>query len=313
MDKELELEMINSAIFAEKLVDGRKFFGKYCALYPFTTENNRGLLQVYNTNNKDILIPCASSDHIFNFLLQDPKSITAFDINSITKHLFHLKKACLLALDRDEYLDYFYIARNNKKALSFELYKKAREYLSEKERIFWDSLYKGFTDKKLRNSYLFYYPSYNKNSISAINPYLDDNNYDTLKNKLNTFDIDFVNDDVFNISINTNKKYDFIYLSNIAFYRFTLKSLIKIVNNFSDNLNENGNLGLVYLYNYNDPFFTESKRELYNPKKRAELFFDDCFEYLEFKDVLTESVPKRRVISRGDYDAVLNYRKLTND
>ena len=37
MDKELELEMINSAIFAEKLVDGRKFFGKYCALYPFTT------------------------------------------------------------------------------------------------------------------------------------------------------------------------------------------------------------------------------------------------------------------------------------
>ena len=92
MDKELELEMIYSAIFAEKIVNGKLYFGKYCALYPFTTENIRGLLQVYNTNNKDILIPCASSDHIFNFLLQDPKSITAFDINSLTKHLFYLKK-----------------------------------------------------------------------------------------------------------------------------------------------------------------------------------------------------------------------------
>lgn len=309
MDKELELEMINSAIFAEKLLNGKLFFGKYCALYPFTTENIKGLLQVYNTYNKDILIPCASSDHIFNFLLQNPKSITAFDINSLTKHLFHLKKACLLALDRDEYLDYFYIARNNKKALSFELYKKAREYLPKKEIIFWDSLYRGFTDKQLRSSYLFYYPSYNKKTIKAINPYLDDSNFEPLKNKLNQIDIDFVNDDVFNISIDTDKKYDFIYLSNIAFYRFSLNSLNKLVSNFADNLYENGNLGLVYLYNYDDPFFDDSKRELYNPKKRAEYFSNDCFEYLEFRDVLNESLPNRKVLSRGDHDAVLNYKK----
>ena len=305
MNKQLETEMIYSSIFSDKLIDGTKFFGKYCSFYPFTTENIRGLLSVYNVENKDILLPCSSSDHIFNFLLQNPKNI----INSLTIHLFYLKKACILSLNNEEYINFFYTKKRNKNSLSIDKYIKARKYLPQKEKLFWDSLYKVFSDKELRNSYLFYKPEYLKNEIKAINPYLDKDNYNQIKKDINKYNIDFINDDIINIPKKLEKKYDFIYLSHMAFYRFNPETLYYTFDNFLDKLNQNGDIGLIYLYNYKDPYFDNTQNDLYNSTKREKIFSKNKFSYLEFKDVINQSSTKKRILKIGDKDAVLNYHK----
>ena len=97
---------------AEYLIDNPAFYRKkddiFDMLYPFTTENINGMFSHFNFKNKDCLSVLGSSNQVFDMYLRGAKSVTAFDINPLTKYLFYLKRAALDAnLTKEEYLDYF--------------------------------------------------------------------------------------------------------------------------------------------------------------------------------------------------------------
>lgn len=287
----------------------------YRPLHLFTNENITGIIDNINLENASILLPCASSDQLFNFLLHNPKKITTYDINKLTTYLFELKKAAILDLNRCEFLDFFYPRENilTNSFLNFETYQKIRKNLSREGKIFWDSILQAYNPKYLKKSSLFLNTIYSKKTIQDINPYLDNINYDKLKEILKDFSLDFINCNIKDLHSLLNEKYDFIYLSNIADYldtRKVLKELASIVENLKVFLNINGMIGVVYLYNYLDEFFYDTAYPLYNDKLRNDFFSGSEYSYIEFPNALFQHQKKKKeLIRKRDYDSILTYHQ----
>ena len=75
-------------------------------IYPFTTENIAGYMDMDLTNKKIITVT-GSSDQIINAILQGCNDITTFDINPLTKEFMDLKLKKIKELTLKEYLEYF--------------------------------------------------------------------------------------------------------------------------------------------------------------------------------------------------------------
>ena len=86
----------------------------YHPIYLFTNENVTGIMNNIDLSNKRILLPQASGDQVFDFLLESNTNITTFDINILSYYFFELKKAAIISLTRDEFIDFFYIAKIEK-------------------------------------------------------------------------------------------------------------------------------------------------------------------------------------------------------
>ena len=79
---------------------------RFNKVYPFTTENIAGYLDMDLTGKKIITVT-GSGDHIINAILKGCNDITTFDINPLTKEFMELKLEKIKELSLDEYLDYF--------------------------------------------------------------------------------------------------------------------------------------------------------------------------------------------------------------
>lgn len=295
---------------------------KYAPVHLFTTENIKGITDNIDFKNKDLLLPCSSGDHIFNALLFNPNSIQVYDINSFTKHIFELKKAAILTLTKEEYLDFFYISylKLSPKALNKNQYLKIREKLPKDSLIYWDYIYNNNKENEIRKSKLFLKNKSSKKEIIAINPYLQSNNYEIIKEKLKSFNIDFINGDINNLALNkevfNNKKFDYIYLSNIADYFYcknVLEKLKTLTLNLKKMLKENGQIGILYLYSYMDDYFYESKDPLYNRFKREEYFDSNEYSYVNFPSTTIQKPEKvmKKVLEQNQ-DGILTYQEKNN-
>ena len=81
---------------------------RYSQIYILTNENQEVLANPNFTNNKNILTVLGSGDQVLNLLLGNAKTITTFDKNILAKYYFDLKRALILTLDYQDYLNFFF-------------------------------------------------------------------------------------------------------------------------------------------------------------------------------------------------------------
>lgn len=253
-------------------------------LYHFTTEMIDGYYKEINFENKTVLTVMASGDHVLNAILLGAKKVDTFDINKLSIYYYKLKEAAIKSLSLEEFKNFFYSKypnniKCNDQIMNWKLYLKISPFLETKYKAFWDMLYLEFNGKEIGNSDLFW-PSENCQSrLSIYNAYLTEEKYYKLKNILleNKIKVTFTNADI--IDLKLNKKYDYIFLSNISQYlnyMYTenyLDNFNDLIIKLSSSLKDNGILFHSYLYacnNYITNKFINFMPNIYNHKEMKE-------------------------------------------
>ena len=304
---------MNSIDNAKRIINSQPTTNNnYSNLYLFTNENINAMEKIIDLSNKNILTVCSSSDQYFNFLLNNNTNISTFDKNILTEYLYYYKKAGIINLEFDEYIEFFMPKRIIKnKLLSKEIYnQKIKQDLPDKIQIFWNELYKNYKGIELFKSNLFQTNKYYYKLTLNNNKYLQENNYYKLKEKLkNEDEIIFYTIDIFKNKIPTKNKYDFIYLSNILEYleapntKEYLKKVKIIIKELSKNLNEEGIIALQYLFTYLDDYTTRRKNDLRDIINYNTFIKKEC-TLITFEGGLTNY--KNRI---KDLDGLLLYKK----
>lgn len=295
-----------------EFIDSEARRGGYHQLYPFTTENIAGYLDLFNLKNKSLLTVGSSGDQIINAALNNCTDITLLDINPYALYYFYLKRASIMTLSRDAFLkflgynhnyktpnykvfdnDVFKIVKNNLKSIDYDSY------------YFWEEIFKDFPNIRIHD-YMISSDEYNKEIKVACNRYLQSENlYRECTNKLEKVDINFINSNIFSFS--SNKKYDNIWLSNIA-TSLDFEQIKKMTDIMSEYLNENGKLMISYLYN-------TSIKDPVSPGWKKIYHLDKVKEVLNEYELALESFLGLAGIKYNDdslKDSVLTYTKKSN-
>ena len=224
-------------------------------IYPFTTENITVYIDFFDLKDKSLLTVGSSGDQVINAALKGVKEVTLLDINPYTKYYFYLKQAGILELNLAQFNDFFRYNdypkfKYNKKVKVFnnDSYKKLKstlQLLDNDAYLFWDELFDMYSPRCIR----FFLFSKDENPYSVLSKsslYLrDENNYNETKTKIKNLRPEFINEDI--LDVNLAKNYDNIWLSNIACYLHR-NELKKVTDNFAQNLNDDGQLLISYLY-----------------------------------------------------------------
>lgn len=242
-------------------------------IYKWTNEKMK-LYPKENLENKKILTITSSADHALDTILSGAKQIDSIDINIFCKYYSALKIAMIKKYNYDEFFEKINIFTNEMSTTSkYEILNEVSIYLTGEELHFW-------------NTYLsmmnFFSPSFFNNypNSPVNNKYINKEEYKTLKEKIKDVKITYYDGDIINIDeILKNKKYDYMYLSNILENviccfenenknKYNTKELIgKLFNH----LNEKG-----CIYNY----FLGLKEMKINDL--IEIYFKDLKEQIEF-------------------------------
>lgn len=226
-------------------------FGNMSYLYTFTNENIKGSLQHFDFNSKDVLTVTGSGDHVLNMLLYVDQ-IDTFDINLFAYYLLILKKYALIALEKDEFLDFFL---NKQTSFDQKKFAKIRSYWQDEQDAlsFFEYLFHKYESNGLKATNLFTNNQYDKKEeYIASNSYLDDENYTLLKQTILDKTIIFHRANIKTLSI--PKQFDYIHISNITDYLCNMFAGNVLVNykkfmyqNLYPMLKENGCL-ICYMY-----------------------------------------------------------------
>lgn len=228
----------------------------FSLLYPFTTENINGYINLFNLENRSLLTVGSSLDQAFNAILYNPSNITVLDINPYIKYYYYLKLASIIRLPFDEYCDFLRykdFPKNftyNCSALNIKTFNKIKDVLrilDYESYLFWDELIQQYSGMVVRRM-LFIEDENTSDVINKCNPYMNSKSkYNELKKKVLNTKVSFINDDVFDASL--NQHYDNIWFSNIGTYLDTREELYQLLEKYKNYLNKNGILLLSYLYN----------------------------------------------------------------
>ena len=240
--------------------DWQNFF----KIYPFTTENITGYINLFDLKDKSLLTVGSSCDQILNAILMGCKDITLLDINPFVKYYYYLKMCAILELDLNNYLaffrykDYPTVFGDNKGVFDINIFNKIKNtlrLLNYEAYLFWDELFQVYSPLAVRNN-LFFMDEGQNSRIIGSNHYLQNSEYyNQLRNKITKVKTLFINDDILNFK--NDNQYDNIWLSNIATY-FIAENMIDImVNKYYQLLDDNGLLLCSYLYE------TKNKNDIY--------------------------------------------------
>lgn len=263
-------------------------------IYPFTTENISAYFKAFQLRNKTLLTIGSSVDEAINANLFDAKEVTIMDNCLYTKEYFYLKKAAIEVLNYQEFLDYFCRIDNEGHTFSKEKFQKLSNYLAKLDKesfLFWNELYKLFPDTFIRDK-LFKNDEENRKNIIKINPYLNsENDYLKERVKIKSFTPIIIPK---NIKEDIIKKFDNIFLSNIAIHMHT-KDMVETYNKkIENNLNNNGKILIRYMYHC-----------LGSEKLDIEKFFYSYFDDLVF-DFKEDLIPG---VDEETCDGILTYQK----
>lgn len=249
--------MEDDIVIAQKILEGTYFnfntktYHDKSFMYMSTNEDCT-FYQKYLKNHDKVLSVVSSGDQILNTILNDSYNIDAYDISRFPKYLLELKINAISKLDEDDYLDFFYKIDKSSEHYD-DIYFGMNSSLPKEYKEFWDSLINFYDWNDITKSKLFSTQTVNIHSIINYNPYLQGNNYNLLKSKLEKANINFIIDDIGNYINNSKKKYDFVNLSSIIYYYDNYSELLKNIK-----LTNNG-FALTYLY-----YMSSKIKDFYN-------------------------------------------------
>jgi len=284
---------------------------RFSWIYPFTTENINGYIDMFDLKDKSLLTVGSSGDQVINAILKDCKDITILDINPFTKHYFNLKKAALLTLNYEEfcrffcYIDYPKVFKYNYDTFNIESYNKLKELLKqldEESFVFWDTLFKHCNHEDIRKR-LFEYDEERLSVVKKMNLYLKcEETFNKSKIKIKNINPRFIEGNIFKIKL--EKTYDNIFLSNIATY-YSLEDDKKLIEKLDNNLNMNGKMLLCYLYRTKiDTEYRDEWDPIYDLDKTFEVLGDYITYFESFQG--TQGL---KFEDKNMKDSVLIYQK----
>jgi len=280
---------------------------RFKSIYPFTNENLISCFDNFNLKDKECLTVLGSSDQVFDMYLKGAKRVDAFDVNPLTKYYFYLKKAALLSdLSKEEYLKFFcynkYEERGNPNFNAFneKTFNRISKNLNGNSYYFWSYLFENYSPLEIRRPFaLFSFDELSCDILKRSVSYLSDNNYKKLKDMVHSLTINFKECDIRKLESKMEKKYDFIYLSNIIqyaeflyegfpahskktklyYYRLLIEELIPYLNN-------EGQIVGGYIYDARTScrgeaiFNTEIFDEVFNKEKYIRYYFQSIIDIL---------------------------------
>ena len=275
----------------EKVIEAKKTMSRkgnhlrvnFNRIYPFTTENISGYLPYFKLQNKSLLTVGSSSDQIINAMINGCHDITVVDTCPFTKEYYEMKKAAMLSLTQEEYMDlltfereYRTFRRPKEKMINKELLKKIKEALSCEESFeFWRRLSKEYPIEWIR-SRLFSTDEYTKDIIEQLNPYLQGDNYRLAQKKVGEITPTFIQGNIFDEPF--QRKFDNIWLSNVFDYSKN-KIRQREMKEFIENLSEDGIILLYYLYSTSISGESVIYNQLYDPNRNIKSFPEGCKYY----------------------------------
>lgn len=227
----------------------------FSKIYPFTTENISGYIDSFNLEDRSLLTVGSSGDQIINAILKGCKDVTLLDLNPFTKYYYYLKAACLLCLDKETFMEFLHYKehitafKDNKDAFNHTTFNKIKQTLDELDHesyLFWNELFEQFKPLEIRTN-MFEQDEYRTCAVIGCNRYLQNAKlYKEAQEKIMTVKPHFVYGDIFNTKF--ERKFDNIWLSNIATYLGTLIAVREIFDVSNKVLNDEGKLLISYLY-----------------------------------------------------------------
>lgn len=203
------------------LVIKKQIIPNYSYIYSSTNENLKKIFSEIDVSSKDALCVAASGDQAFYFLNNGVGNIDLFDINKLTLHYFYLRMWFI------KYLDVFYphVYNYDKKQMKKLLDLVVPETLEESYYYSYQyNFVKKFSEKK--GDLIF-------RKVWECDDYNNIEDLSNLREKFNEFKFDFYNVD-FSSEVDTSKKYDIIYVSNIVDWLRNKKIDITL---YAENLN----------------------------------------------------------------------------
>ena len=198
-------------------VDG----GEYSMYYRFTNEPFANFINKINVSaNTEVLTVLASGDQAFNFIQAGANHIDTFDINRLTEYFaLGFKKTAIQILKYEQFLklfNYNNLKPENKSDL--ELEKIIIESCSEEYKWFWQEFTRILKDKSLNPSVFEISDGFHSNIVKNhhFNSYMNnEENYKILQKRLLETTITFQPLELSDVSKKINKKYDYVFISNI--------------------------------------------------------------------------------------------------
>ena len=259
----------NDIILAQRIVSGKynninnpEIYHDTSFIYKFSNESIIDY-QKYLNNRNNTFIVTASGDQILNSILEGTTNITSCDVSRFPKYFFELKKAAILSLSKDEYLDFFLKDDNYDDILNDDIYDNIRNNMCDEDREFWDGLFQFFEGGEIYNSSLFSHEIVTPQLVISRNSYLQDNNYNKLQSNIEKTNINHQIGNVRDIILNEKKEYDLVNLSSIIYYyNGNYKELLESIK-LSD-------VGIILTYLYD-----KGKRNIDDVFKEKEYSFDN--------------------------------------
>lgn len=259
----------NDIILAQRIVSGKynninnpEIYHDTSFIYKFSNESIIDY-QKYLKNRNNAFIVTASGDQILNSILEGTTNITSCDVSRFPKYFFELKKAAILSLSKDEYIDFFLKDDNYDDILNDDIYDNIRNNMCDEDREFWDGLFQFFEGGEIYNSSLFSHEIVTPQLVISRNSYLQDNNYNKLQSNIEKTNINHQIGNVRDIILNEKKEYDLVNLSSIIYYyNGNYKELLESIK-LSD-------VGIILTYLYD-----KGKRNIDDVFKEKEYSFDN--------------------------------------
>lgn len=253
---------------------------KFNSIYSFTTENIAGYMNELDLTDKKIITVTGSSDHIINSILRGCLNITTFDINPLTKYYMDLKISAIKELSYNEFLDF--LLYDTEKSFSYKIISKLN--MDDKSKIFWlKELANNDNDGlKMKHSNLFNLKYFDIQNKIDCNLYLDQENYDIIKDRLEFVKINFIESNLKDLEISEN--YDYMFLSNISDYINTFYEdnyLINYKNLIFRLLKNVKNIYFAYVYDID----SKIKRSVIDDLKNVQKVFGNI-KIQKFKSAL---------------------------
>jgi len=304
--------MNDDLLMAIRMIENISFKNpNYSFIYLFTNENIRGFSKKIPFINNKVLTVCSSGDQAFNLILNEALEVDLFDINILAKYYFYFKKAAIEILNYREFINFFFPkVINNKQVFNFETYLNIREcIINDDIKLFWDYIFCHYSSRDIYNSNLFSGLQHSKSNIMGANDYLSSEiNYNKLKLLLKDKTFNFYHINLFKDKIIDDKKYDFIYLSNIFDYlnidsKLEYANKVKeIILNLNNNISETGMIAVSYLFLYYDDY--DEKINKLKSQEIRKVFLDSNYKYISFPGVFDPKGNQDR-----NNDALMLYKK----
>lgn len=282
---------IKKAIDMIMSFDGYLDMREYSKLYLNTSENIKGYNKYLKGDYNSALLPTSSGDFIFEYVLDDIKDITSYDINRLAKYFVKLKVVAAKYLTKDEFNTFYYEELFDK-----EYFDYLKTYLDNDTRCFFEEIYKKYSGKSIydgmfrdigykNDNILIHDLEYAKYARDNFTTYMD--RYNELQDKLHNTNIRYLDTNI--LEFNEDIKFDLINLTNI--YEFININAIKsdaklfgdLVDKLLEQLNDNGKILISYLYQISEKEIT----------KYSKLDYSLYRSFILFKEIFTKKIQER--------------------